>query len=512
MGIRAILEEIAALPTTRAGERYMGNWSRAPRLRGGGEGAAAALLARSAGEAQRLSPTARALGECGEAARTMVAQAVTGRLPEVVAAVPEVAIVFAGAALQVAGDGYMRLVSLEQSLTSSVVGRLSFGSFPAMVAGSMSIGLPHAHGHPPNVVPPNPIPIPLPSAGPVIPIPYLSTAATVTIGGMPAARCGDMGLALWCGGYFPMFEIATGSSSVWIEGMRAARMLDVTRHCMFSSPRPQDPPLGPMLGMAINCAPSIAVGGIPMPSLANLAIASALRIAFSLGGRALLRLTARRGVERMIRRGSIEITGDAQYVARVRANLERIARTRVGRDTLRRIERSQHRLTIRPMDAVEEIAVAGQPRLRIHGGHNAFAQADSAGGFLDRAGQAGDGCNVTVAHSPERWADQGGPAARLEVEQAGTFVDAGSTAAPAGTRSDEVLFHELNHAANYMEGTSAQYLRGNGSLLPYTPGPDEWASRWTNAEEYSTVWAENAYRRETRGPLAAQRTGYGTMP
>ena len=110
------------------------------------------------------------------------------------------------------------------------------------------IGLPHAHSHPPNLIPPAP-PVPLPSAGPVIPIPYVSGAGTVLINDMPAGRCGDIGMGIWCGGYFPMFEIFLGSSSVWIEGARAARIgVDITKHCVFSAPKPNDPPLGPMIG------------------------------------------------------------------------------------------------------------------------------------------------------------------------------------------------------------------------------------------------------------------------
>ena len=51
--------------------------------------------------------------------------------------------------------------------------------------------------------------------------------------GLPAARNGDLGLAAWCGGYFPIFEVMFGSSHVFIGGSRAARMLmDPTLHCL----------------------------------------------------------------------------------------------------------------------------------------------------------------------------------------------------------------------------------------------------------------------------------------
>jgi uncharacterized Zn-binding protein involved in type VI secretion len=99
-------------------------------------------------------------------------------------------------------------------------------SFPAATIGMIAIGIPHAHGHPPSLIPPAP-PVPLPVIGPVT----LGCAVQVLINGMPAARVGDIGFNPTCGGFFPMFEIFTGSSKVFIQGMRAARTLDVTMHC-----------------------------------------------------------------------------------------------------------------------------------------------------------------------------------------------------------------------------------------------------------------------------------------
>ena len=130
----------------------------------------------------------------------------------------------------------------------------------------------------------------------MIPIPILSGASTVLVNGMPAGRCGDMGLGIWCGGYFPLYEVFLGSSSVWIEGARAARMLvDITRHCLFTAPKPQDFPIGPMLGTTISASPNVRIGGVPMPSLMAIAFGAALRGAFRLAGkgaRAFARATA----------------------------------------------------------------------------------------------------------------------------------------------------------------------------------------------------------------------------
>jgi hypothetical protein len=114
-------------------------------------------------------------------------------------------------------------------------GRLTQGiaqalpSFPAArLFGDLVFGWPHYHMHPPNLVPPAP-PIFLPSIGPVI----CAGAVNVLINGLPAARCGDVGFGAWCGGFYPLFEVFTGSSHVFIGGARASRMLiDFTRHCL----------------------------------------------------------------------------------------------------------------------------------------------------------------------------------------------------------------------------------------------------------------------------------------
>jgi uncharacterized Zn-binding protein involved in type VI secretion len=53
----------------------------------------------------------------------------------------------------------------------------------------------------------------------------------VLIGGLPAARAGDIGLHPTCGGFAPFFQIKTGSSNTFIGGSRAARMLDLGGGC-----------------------------------------------------------------------------------------------------------------------------------------------------------------------------------------------------------------------------------------------------------------------------------------
>ncbi len=98
--------------------------------------------------------------------------------------------------------------------------------FPAAHLGSLYVGVPHAHSHPPSLIPPAP-PVPLPSLGMVA----LGTCVQVLIGGLPAARAGDIGLAPTCVGFAPFFTIFLGSSKVFIGGTRAARMTDICRAC-----------------------------------------------------------------------------------------------------------------------------------------------------------------------------------------------------------------------------------------------------------------------------------------
>jgi RHS repeat-associated protein len=101
-----------------------------------------------------------------------------------------------------------------------------FPSLPAVTLLGMHIGPPHAHTHPPSLIPPAP-PVPLPSIGCLVG----AGSVTVLVGGMPAARAGDIGISVTCGSLAPPFEVYTGSSNVFIGGARAARTLDLTKHC-----------------------------------------------------------------------------------------------------------------------------------------------------------------------------------------------------------------------------------------------------------------------------------------
>lgn len=101
-----------------------------------------------------------------------------------------------------------------------------FPEFPAATLTDLYVGVPHAHAHPPSLIPPAP-PLPLPSLGTIL----YGTCVSVLISSLPAARSGDIGVAPTCGGLAPFFQIKTGSSNVFIGGSRAARTLDVCIVC-----------------------------------------------------------------------------------------------------------------------------------------------------------------------------------------------------------------------------------------------------------------------------------------
>lgn len=104
-----------------------------------------------------------------------------------------------------------------------------FPSLPAATLTTLYVGMPHGHPHPPSYIPAPPpgAVIPLPSLGNVL----IGNHVKTLIGSLPAARCGDVGLAPTCCGFTPFFEIKTGSSNVFIGGKRAARMLDICKCC-----------------------------------------------------------------------------------------------------------------------------------------------------------------------------------------------------------------------------------------------------------------------------------------
>jgi uncharacterized Zn-binding protein involved in type VI secretion len=113
--------------------------------------------------------------------------------------------------------------------TNSIAAMLP--AFPAAHMGSLYLGIPHGHLHPPSLIPPAPVPIPLPTIGAIT----LGTSIQVLVQGLPAARAGDLGLAPTCGGIAPFFTVFLASSKVFFGGMRAARQTDMCTACTPSA-------------------------------------------------------------------------------------------------------------------------------------------------------------------------------------------------------------------------------------------------------------------------------------
>lgn len=121
-----------------------------------------------------------------------------------------------------AGMGVLGLVEQVQyvglaALTAPIAAIMP--PLPVVRLTSAGIGIPHAHNHPPSFVPPAP-PCPLPSFGVVA----LPGALSVLVGGIPAARAGDVGLIFSCVSLGVPFEIMLGSSNTLMGGNRAARI------------------------------------------------------------------------------------------------------------------------------------------------------------------------------------------------------------------------------------------------------------------------------------------------
>jgi len=136
-----------------------------------------------------------------------------------------------GGVLGLIGAPQMIIDTAFASLTAPIAAL--FPAMPAVTLLGMHVAPPHTHLHPPSLIPPAP-PVPLPSLGVLVG----SGSVTVLLGGLPAARAGDIGLAVTCGSLAPPFEVFTGSSNVFLGGARAARVLDLTKHCNPTSMGP----------------------------------------------------------------------------------------------------------------------------------------------------------------------------------------------------------------------------------------------------------------------------------
>lgn len=171
-------------------------------------------------------------------------------------------------------------VGFEQK-ASKLLAAVPWPAWPALRVGDMLVGAPHPH------LPFGPLPpfgpvarfLPLPQFGFLMPVPYgISGAATVLINERLAARCGDMAVCLpTCLGLMPFAEMILGSATVWLEGQRAGRCFDLSLQCsLFDAPLFLSPGVGIYPGSG-----DVKIGGVPMPSLVDLAVGKLLDTAFS---------------------------------------------------------------------------------------------------------------------------------------------------------------------------------------------------------------------------------------
>lgn len=262
-------------------------------------------------------------------------------------------------------------------------------------------------------------------------------AATVIVGMMPAARVGDM-----CVCVGPPDTIAMGSPTVQIEMRPAARMGDNTAHG----------------GVISSGCPTVLIGGAGMGP-------GGLPISFA-GGKVTLG-------------SSIVIEGTPEFQAKVIERLTTIASTPSGMQMLLNVDTSGQTLTITEFtgpnsfagpDSFQDATAAGQPVF------------DGAGNPVNNSAGTqqngtGNGSDVTVQFNPSL-----------------TLPNSSDPTNPMP--NDAILFHEMQHGSNQMNGT-----------YDGTPVPG-----WTTQEEQNTISTGNPseadYLRERGYPW--QRNSHGT--
>lgn len=246
-----------------------------------------------------------------------------------------------GAVMGVVGAPFELLDTGFAMLTSPLAALVP--GMPAATIMAPHLGTPHTHTHPLSLTPPNPVPVPLPSIGAVM----LSGSASVLISGAPAARAADVGIAPLCFGFTPAFEVYTGSSNTWISGSRAARLADITMHCnpasamnaiglamgaigvaagaisagasanagdmanaatqkkqaladaaalAMSALLGKDPGIPPTMGALMQGAPTVLIGGFPMPDVLALLGGLAKLLKKGLGSKAFGKLLNKVGL------------------------------------------------------------------------------------------------------------------------------------------------------------------------------------------------------------------------
>ena len=438
------------------------------------------------------------------------------------------------------GVGFDALTELEQKLTAPLAA-IPFPALPALRVTDAEIGLPHGHFHPPNLIPPFiPVPLPLPSIGMIVPIPFFSGAETVSINGLAAARTGDMGVAVWCGSFFPLFEIFLGSAKVWVEGSRAGRVgVDITTHCIFAAPKPQDPPCYPWIGFPITGSGDVLIGGVPLPSLVDFALGKAFELLFSgvfgVARRAAREIRARRlvnefmdqvdivdnAVPRLRGRGGDHFKpespkdlagfptvrgGDGApqgFETMVRRDLLKIARTEVGNRMLSRMQKSGVPIEIGFTRSIDDFvnhplpeSVPTRRASYTPGDPNPNVWIDGLPSRLEAKGLPPAGKRIAAA-----------PGSRHKPQGSRSLYNPG--AGVKETPSDVMLFHELAHGYNKATGNTMPGAVASPSVAGASHGDVAFLEKYRNFEEYNAVLFENHYRTARNLPL---RPDYDTIP
>ncbi len=362
----------------------------------------------------------------------------------------------------------------EEKKRSAIFGKVPYPGMGAARIWDWHVGWFHQHAHWPG--------IPLPSTGPLIPLPYVSGADKTTINGQPAARCGDFGLGIWCGGYMPLNEVYLGSATVWIESARAARTLDVTDHCVAL-----DPAASPLAkGMVVQSSGDVKIGGCPLPSMTQIAIAAAMKVVAK-GGKAGASAARRafaktapyfRGLSRVEQHALARFLkhvdiADGAFKRLVIDDLRKIVRTEAGRKLMNECVDNGQKLRIKPVSALYNERAYGV--YKSHFGTGACVWADDTA----RWGSKGAPTGTSIYYTPRN------------VEKLGTDIGTAT--------SDTTLVHEMSHANNMGRGRFDNTDFSDGATY----------KDWKNPDELQAVRAENAYRAE-KG--YKQRPKYWTSP
>jgi hypothetical protein len=325
----------------------------------------------------------------------------------------------------------------------------------------------------------------------------------------------------------PAFEVFFGSASVWIEGARAGRTLDPTQQCTLF-----DPPIGFLsLGIGVTGSGDVFIGGIPLPSLTDLAVGKVFEAAFAgvfaaarRARRSLRRYRVRRAIQRgyydlppgvgkglrfaggppaFVYEGSrflpirrIDFHGELDDFMKRLDLLEQdmnvIRGTPSGRRMLSDLNDANVKLDISDTGGTGRCYATNSPSARVE------VTPDPNGDYWDLLSDrrvnvtgAGDGSPSIMEYDPTSWPQPEHP----------------------GSNGPTQLFHEMNHARNSMNGETYSGLTKPNAA---GDGPDAaWQNDWRDMEEFNTVSEENVFRQEQRDQGvsdAVHRPTYANKP